>query len=170
LSLFGCLGKKSVSLSEFFRGAILGIPVDITIKIPSIEELQVSVIEYRYPSTYTPAFEIGNCVLNGNGAPFDAFIYLETANQKLLLALQMKISRFSSRTGPINNQLINEEYQKVNKIIDEKLHGTDFVFVMLCRRDGNFNRDLLPSKSAIVCNSNLNSFYGDAYFQRLKKQ
>ncbi|KAI8892808.1 hypothetical protein BC833DRAFT_625470, partial [Globomyces pollinis-pini] len=72
LSLFSYLGETTVSLKELFAGAKMNIPVDIEIKIPSLEALKVSKIDYCYPST-KPPIAIGDIVLNADGAPFDSF-------------------------------------------------------------------------------------------------
>ena len=95
---------------------------------------------------------------------------METVDQeKVLFVEQMKISRFSATTQDINMELINSEFNKVHSTVANHLNGADFVFIMLCRRDGSFDPNNLPSKVAVVCNPQLRLFYGDAYYQRLKK-
>jgi hypothetical protein len=174
LSLYACLDCTSISLAEFFQGAVVNIPVETKIKIPSMDQIKVSRIEQRYPTTKEmkdKSFQVGDCVLNASGAPFDAFVWLETTDdEKLLFVEQMKMSRFSASTRAINMDLINEEFNKANSTVAKYLDGADFVFMMLCRRDGNFDANQLPSKVAVVCNAQLRNFYGDAYYQRLKQE
>ncbi|EPZ30828.1 hypothetical protein ROZALSC1DRAFT_26724 [Rozella allomycis CSF55] len=170
LSLYSCLGYKTISLHEFFRGAIINIPSEVEIIIPSIDKIRLRRITYRYPITEAPSFSVGDCVVNGTGAPFDCFTYVslnDPDSTKLLLTFQIKTSQLPSLVA---NNLIDAEYQKVRQAITTHLQGTDFVFVMLCRTDRSFKMDdALPSKMAVVCNPELISFYGDAYYQRLKR-
>lgn len=79
LFIYAYLRLPTVSLKELFDGAKVNIPVDIGTKIPPWASLKVCRIDYRFPSTQAPAFEIGDNVLNARGAPFDSFMYLETA-------------------------------------------------------------------------------------------
>jgi hypothetical protein len=181
LSLYSFLGHQTVSLREFFDGAVSNIPVNTIIKIPSIEDITTSVCPNRYPfsSKETQSLKIGDCVLNASGSPFDAFVWLSTTSSsssssssssgKILLAMQMKYSQLDASTSAIDNRLIDEEYKKVNDSVAKYLPGSDFVFLMLCRRDGNIDHKLLPSKTVVVSKSELLAFYGDSYYQRLEK-
>ena len=78
LSLYAYLGVSTISLKKLFNGAKMNIPVDVEIKVPPSAVLKVSKIGFRYPSFRAPHFKIGNYVVNADGAPFDAFLYLET--------------------------------------------------------------------------------------------
>jgi hypothetical protein len=116
-------------------------------------------------------FEVGECVLNGSGAPFDAFVWMETTTErKLFFVEQMKFSRFPSSVNCVNINLIQKEFDKVHSSVRDHLKGGDFLFIMLCRRDGNFVAKKLPRNSVVVCNAQLRLFYGDTYYQRLKKR
>ena len=170
LSLFGFLGHTSISLSKFFQGARMNLPVDIFIKIPPISSLELSTISYRYPTTNAPEFRIGDSVLNGDGAAFDSFIFLETtSNTKILLALQMKLSnRTSARPQEISQQKVNDEFQKINDSVAKHLPGVDFVCVLLGRCEGTFLASQLPSKCVAVTLTEHDSFYGSAIAQRLQ--
>ena len=168
LSLFEYLGETTVSLKEFFAGAKMNVPVNIDIKIPRLADLKVSKIDYRYPSTRAPAFDIGDHVLNADGAPFDSFLYLDTIAGPLLFAYQMKLAKQDSTTQQIlSHDSVNHEFNKINKAIAENLAGTDFVCVILGRCEGTFSENKLPSKCVVVAREDQPSFYGESYYHRL---
>ena len=168
LSLYAYLGVTKVSLKEFFSGAKMNIPADIDIKIPPLDALTVSKIDYRYPSTQAPSFEIGDSVLNADGAPFDSFLYLDTATHCVLLAFQMKFAKLDSGTPQvICDATVNIEFNKINKAVSKYLAGTDFVVVILGRCCGTFSEDHLPSKCVIVAKEQQMHFYGESYYHRL---
>ena len=168
LSLFAYLGETTVSLKKFFAGAKMNIPVDIDIKIPSLAALKVSKIDYRYPSTRAPAFDIGDNVLNGDGAPFDSFLYLDTTTKPLLFAFQMKLAQHDSTTQQvISNDTVNHEFNKINNSVSEYVAGTDFVAIILGRCRGTFSENMLPSKCVVVSKEQQMNFYGESYYHRL---
>jgi hypothetical protein len=166
LSLYSYLGHLTVSLKDFFAGAIMNIPVDFTIKIPSISDIKVSKIQYRYPATQATPFSAGDSVLNGAGSPFDSFMYVEdVTGNKLLLAFQMKLSNPDSRTPQvISNDTVNDEFAK----IVANLNGTDFVCVVLGRCGSALKADTCIGSNCIVVTKNEQlSFYGQSYYNRL---
>jgi hypothetical protein len=175
LSLFAYLGETSVSLKKFFAGAKLNIPVNIYIKIPSLPTLKVSKIDYRYPSTQAPTFDIGNNVLNANGALFDSFLYLDTTTNlldtttnQLLFAFQMKLAKQDSTIPQvICDDTVNVEFNKINNAVSKYLKGKDFVCVILGRCRGTFSEDNLPSKCVVVSKEEQMNFYGESYYHRL---
>ena len=57
----------------------------------------------------------------------------------------------------------------MNEAVAKYLPGLDFVFVMLCHKHGQFDQSNLPNKAVVVSKSELLAFYGDSYYQRLKK-
>ena len=167
LSLFAYLGVTTVSLKKFFAGARMNIPIDIDIQIPSLTALKVSKIDYRYPSTQAPAFDIGHNVLNGDGAPFDSFLYLNTTTKPLLLAFQMKLAKQDSANQQvISNDTVDHEFNKINEAVSKHVPGTDFVAIILGRCEGTFS-DNLPSKCVVVCKEEQMNFYGESYYHRL---
>ncbi|KAJ2994826.1 hypothetical protein HDV02_001285, partial [Globomyces sp. JEL0801] len=124
----------------------MNIPVDIDIKIPSFEVLKVSKIDYRYPSTQAPPIAIGDSVLNADGAPFDSFLYLNTNTNPLLFAFQMKLAKQDSTNKQvIRDDTIEREFNKINNAVSEYIPGTDFVAIILCRCEGTFSENNLPS-------------------------
>jgi hypothetical protein len=168
LSLFAYLGETTVSLKDFFAGAKMNIPVDIDIKIPPLATLKVSKIEFRYPSTKAPAFDVGDNVLNADGAPFDSFLYLETTSHPLLLAFQMKLAKLDSTNQQvIRNDTVDLEFNKINNAVSKYLAGTDFVAVILGRCRGSFSESNLPSKCVVVSKEQQMDFYGESYYHRL---
>ena len=147
LSLFAYLNVPTVSLKKFFSAAKMNIPVDILIKIPSLQALKLSKIDYRYPSTQAPAFKIGDNVLNADGAPFDSFLYLETTADPILLAFQMKLANQDSQTPQvISDDIVSREFTKINDSIKTHLPRTNFVCVILAHCEGIFDENKLPSK------------------------
>jgi hypothetical protein len=168
LSLFAYLKRTTVPLSEFFAGAKMNLPVDDHVKIPKLEDIKVVELQKRYPETEKIAFQMGTSYLNAGGAPFDSFMYLQTERgEPLLLAFQMKLSYSKSQTGQvINDSLIHDEYNKVKKVVDETLHNTQFLCIILGRCDGRF-KDHLPDNCVIVSKAEQKNFYGESYYHRL---
>jgi hypothetical protein len=168
LSLFAYLGETIVSLKEFFAGAKMNIPVDIDIKIPSLAALKVFKIDYRYPSTQAPVFDIGHNVLNADGAPFDSFLYLDTTTNPLLFAFQMKLAKHDSTTQQvIRTDTVDHEFNQINNAVSKYLAGTDFIAIILARCRGTFSETKLPSKCVVVSKEQQMNFYGESYYHRL---
>ncbi len=137
LSLYSYLGIKTVPLKQFFHGAITSFPDDYNpeIQIPAFEEIKVSKINSRYPSTSTTSasFSIGECVLNADGAPFDSFVYVKTVSDSkpVLLAFQMKLAGKDFKSPQvITTDTINHEINKINKSVGQFISGTEFVCVI----------------------------------------
>jgi hypothetical protein len=168
LSLYSYLGYSTVLLSQFLSGAKLSIPVDITLSVPSFSEIHTGKIDFRFPLTKQSGFADGACILNGNGAPFDAFVFLSTDSDRILIAQQMKLSHDDS-TNPqiITNNSINTEYSKINQSVGKYIQGTDFVLLMCGHCEGILDITTLPSKVAIVSKSEFEGFYGKSYYKRL---
>ena len=168
ISLFSILGKTTTSLSTFLSGAQMNIPIDIVLKIPSINDIKTTRLYRKYPSTIQTEFPIGTCVLNASGSPFDAFVYLETTVGKLLIAQQMKLaSPDSGKPQKITSDLVNEEYHKVNNSIAQHIPKTDFILLVLGYCEGNYDIEKLPSKCAVVASNQFQEFYGESYSQHL---
>lgn len=167
LSLYEFLSIKEVSVRDFFQGAVVNFSQDIIFKIPPFQQIKITEFKQQYPTTkiFKPEISAGTCFLNASGAKFDAGAWLETASSHriFLVVLQMKLS---SGTNSFGAKLINSEYQKVRHAVSS---STDFVFVMLCRSNGKFNHTDLPENAVVVSNAQLQDFYGDSYFQRLRK-
>ena len=146
----------------------MNIPVDIDIKIPVLAALKVSKIDYRYPSTRAPAFDIGDHVLNGDGAPFDSFLYLDTTTKPLLFAFQMKFTHQDSTIQQVlGNDNVDYEFNKINNAVSKYVAGTDFVAIILGRCRGEFSENKLPSKCVVVSKEQQMHFYGESYYHRL---
>ncbi|KAJ2991733.1 hypothetical protein HDV02_003506 [Globomyces sp. JEL0801] len=167
LSLFAYLGVTTVSLKEFFAGAKMNISVNIDIKIPSLEALKVSKIDYCYPST-KPSIAIGDIVLNADGAPFDSFLYLDTNTNPLLFAFQMKLAKQATTTNQvICDDTIEREFNKINNAVSESILGTNFVAIILGRCEGTFSENNLPRNCVVVSKEQQLKFYGESYYHRL---
>ncbi|KAI3655191.1 hypothetical protein MP638_007279 [Amoeboaphelidium occidentale] len=97
-------------------------------------------------------------------------MYLETVrNEKLLLALQMKLANADSKFPQvIDDKKINEEWNKMNKAISENLPGTNFVGVILGRCKGSFNENNLPGKCLVITKNEHEDYYGDLYYHRIQ--
>lgn len=133
LSLFSKLEITTIPLAEFLSGAQMNIPYDVVIRIPSLDDIKTTRLDQRHPSTIHTEFPVGTCVLNAYGAAYDAFVYLETSTEKLLVAQQMKFASLDSRNPQtITNDSINEEYHKVNNSIAQNIPNTDFILLVLC--------------------------------------
>ena len=176
LSLYSYLGIKTVTLKQFFNGARTSFPDDYNpeIQIPAIDEIKVSKINNRYPSSSTSSlsFSVGDSVLNADGAPFDSFVYVKTAldSHPLLLAFQMKLAGKDSQSPQIITACtINAEFNKINNSISKCIPGTDFICVILGRCEGKFTEHDLPGKCIVVSEAEQVHFYGPSYFQRLNR-
>jgi hypothetical protein len=108
-------------------------------------------------------------MLNSDGAEFDNFVWLETINGGTILFVeQVKFSQEAASTTVIDNNQIFEEYDKVKSTLSSL--RADFVFIILCRRNGKIDPSNLPENTVFVCNSELQAFYGDSYYQRFHDQ
>ncbi|KAJ3124254.1 hypothetical protein HK100_011302 [Physocladia obscura] len=180
LSLFSCLGYKSIQLSKFLSGATHNFSNDPVIAIPNIENIEVSRRSERYPETSkNPPVSSGNCVLNAGGSSFDGFVYLDeeflwlneltglqsSRKTKFLLALQMKLS-YSNGGQEISNESIAAEYKKVRLCMDTYLPNISFALLVLGRCKGKFDSKIREN-CAVVSKAEQKEFYGEAYYQRL---
>lgn len=172
LSLYRYLGQESITLRQLFNGAKTSLPedVDIEIKVPSNNQLRITRANQRFPTTNSNnPFSVGVGVLNAAGAPFDAFMYLETVgNGNLLVALQMKLANHDSRSPQvINIRMINEELNKMNKTISSNLNGTDCVCVIVGRCEASFDENILSGKCFVISKNEYKDYYGDLYYHRI---
>jgi hypothetical protein len=138
--------------------------------IPPLDALQKSTgINYRFPSSNQTRFHAGQFVRNGDGAAFDGFGELEKVDRSIILhALQMKFFDDTTRAPRlIDNNLIYNEFEKVNKAICTHLSDLDFVLVILCRNQSRVDVSTLTcDKVVIVSQNELQSFYSDLFCQR----
>lgn len=106
-------------------------------------------------------------MLNGKNAPFDSFIYLETTtNQRLFLALQMKLAYLDSGIRQqVTDTMIEEEYTKINGAVFKSLKGTDFVAVIIGACEGTFDKEKLPSKCVVIAEAEHDLFYGPFWYR-----
>ena len=133
-----------------------------------INDIKTTKSEVQYPSKNSKEFIIGTCVLNAPGAAFDAFVYLDTTNGKLLIAQQMKFASSDlKKPQKITNNIINAEYHKLNDSIAQNIRNTDFILLVLGRCDGAYDAGMIPSKCAVVARNDFEAFYGDLYNQYL---
>jgi len=169
LSLYSYLNYTTISLKDFFSGAKMNIPADIEIKIPSLGSLKnLEKLSHRYPSTKAPTFEIGDNVLNADGAPFDSFLYLETTADPILLAFQMKYANQTSKSPQvINEAIVNKEFTKINSAVTNYLPGTNFVCIILGFYEGTFDENKLPNNCVVISKQEQLTFYGPSYYHRL---
>jgi hypothetical protein len=173
LSLYRYLGYESITLRQLFNGAKTSLPkdVDIGIKVPSNNQLRITSAKQRFPSNNgNNPFSVGEGVLNAAGAPFDAFMYLETGGiGNLLVALQMKLANNDSRSPQvINDNKINEEWNKINKTISSNLNGTDCVCVILGRCEASFDENGLSGKCFVISKNEYKDYYGELYYHRIQ--
>ena len=172
LSLFSYLDKSNVSLAQLFHGAIFSEQFDATtIVVPTISDIKLTTINFRYPTTKREqSFSTAEFVLNGDGAAFDAFSYLQTQSSKTLFALQMKFSKLETKNPlKIDDKLIHTEYEKVRDSIKNSLPGIDFVFVLIAHCHAVLNRENLPPNCIIISIAEESLFYGQSYYQRLNR-
>jgi len=168
LSLYSYLGYTKISLSQFLSGAKLSGLLDIKLIVPSLDNILTDKIDFRFPLTKKPHFEDGSCILNGSGAPFEAFVFLSTDSERILIALQMKFSHVDSKNPQkITNESINTEYLKVYQNVSEYIKGTNFLLLMCGRCQGVYDITTLPGNIAIVSDSEFECFYGNSYYKRL---
>jgi hypothetical protein len=170
LSLYSYLGYREIPLKNFFAGAKSNVDANVKIIVPSISDIRVHKIPYRYPSTQSPDFPFGISVWNGSGAPFDSFMYVKTTSgSSLLLAFQMKLAnQDSKRPQVINDDTLKIEFDKVNDCISTHLCGTEFVLIILGQCEGAFIDCNLPHNCVVVSKTEQMSFYGQCYYYRLK--
>lgn len=93
-SLYIHISNPSVPIQQYYFTNSSLVPKYLKIfLLITIPQLKTSKISYQYPVTKAPEFRVGNVVMNGKGAPFDAFVYLETSpTSKILIAMQMKLA------------------------------------------------------------------------------
>jgi hypothetical protein len=169
LSLYAKLGISTIPIAEFLSGAKMNISEDIILKIPSIHDIKTAKISYQFPSTRQTESNIGTCVLNAPGAPFDAYVYLETTTGKLLLVQQMKLASTDSVTPQkLSNSKIADDYNKACASIDQYIPKTDNIILILGRCKGVFDTEKLPINCAVVSLNEFQEFYGEEYSLRLK--
>lgn len=135
------------------RGTLIRIP----------EKIQVEKIDQRFPTTMQGPFDYGASILNASGAPFDSFMFLETARGgKLLLALQMKHWKTN-----IKEEEMNTEFEKMKSSVTKNLPGTDFVGILLSTGNGSLNAAQLPENCIVISKNQHSSFYGKALSRRI---
>ncbi|KAJ3250372.1 hypothetical protein HK103_003625 [Boothiomyces macroporosus] len=171
LSLYAHLNVQTVSLKDFFVGAQMKTPIDILIQIPKSDNIQTLISEYRYPSKKESTFEFGKVVLNAPGAPFDAFVYLDSIkSMPLLLVFQMKCANRDAKTPQVlNNRMIETEFNKAKVSIDKQRFKQKpyFVFVMLANCDSNCTEKDLPENCIVISKPEQLAFYGPSFYHRL---
>jgi hypothetical protein len=166
LSLFAFIEEKTISVEDLFRGAIYNGPKKIQLMIPTQSEISYTKLDYQYPTTKCPKFSDGRCVLNGSGAAFDGFCFLNRFgyDEPILLAFQMKLANENSKSPQIiTNKVVDEEYSKVNRVIGKQ----DFILVLFGRCEAALDIEKLPSKCVIISRKESRSYYGPDLVRRL---
>lgn len=172
LSLYSYLGYKTLSLGSFFTGAKCNLPSDINFVVPPIEEVQVIKANSRFPNTMS---EVKSNVfsLNAAGAPFDAFVLLDTVDKKrILVAFQMKFGGQDAKAPTkAGKDAIKAEYDKTEKAMNKFLPGTKFVLVFLSNHEKavDFTDADIPSGCILVTKDEQRALYGELYYRRLKR-
>ena len=107
--------------------------------------------------------------MNGDGAPFDSFMFVETTNNEpLLLAFQSKWTKDKDGADQIiTDDIIQSEYNKVQSAVSKYLPGTKFACVILGRSNGTFDEQELPHNCIVITKSEQLSFYGEYFYQCL---
>lgn len=112
-------------------------------------------------------------MLNAAGAPFDAFVFLDTVEKKrILVAFQMKFSGQDAKAqGKADNKSIISEYEKVKNARDAFLPGIEFVLVCLFHRAKarNFKDEDIPPGCVVIAKEEQRALYGELYYRRLEK-
>ena len=161
LSLFTVLEYTTLPLSEFLSGATIHCPNDVSITLPPNQSVNCIAIPNQFPSTCKGSFSNGECVLNASGAPFDAFVYLQSTNCRLLIAMQMKFANATSVSPQqVTIKTIEAEYEKSSASIKMHLPETPFFFLLLAHCHGNYDLSNIPDNCAIVTIENQADFFG----------
>lgn len=178
LSLFAALGQPSIPLRDFFRGSLINIPDGSDLLIPSIDGIELVHADRRYPQSKIENMPDYSFFLNADGAAFDGFVSIRVLRkgtghvERKILALQMKSSD-SAKGQKITNDMIEKEYNKVKRAMDEFNDGAKFILVILGRcefdgkGEGKVEELILPNNVALVTMSEHKQFYGSFYSSRL---
>ena len=173
LSLFSYLEHKKLSLSTYFSGAKCNLVADTHFRVPSLGEISApQKLSSRFPENKGD-FESYVFVLNADGAPFDAFVYLDTLdNKKILLAFQMKFSnRATKNPRPLSLALLEAELTKARGAVAEHLPGTELVLVFPahCDKAPDLTADTIPAGCIIITKDEERDVYGELYYHRLER-
>jgi hypothetical protein len=165
LACHSYLGKTQITLDEFFKGAKMSVHDNMArMKIEIPTKMTVGEVEARYPTTEQPRIPVGHVTMTAAGAPFDSFVYVRLASEskkQVLLAFHMKFSRFTDDgNGKLTKKHIEEEYEKVQKSMSDKLPDMNFILIFLLRCETNCSVEDLPPNTILISKSEHESFYG----------
>jgi hypothetical protein len=170
LSLYSHLLLESVSLKSFFKGALFNLPTDYKVSVPSFELIGVDDMEKHYPMS-KDRVKSNVCMMNAANAPFDAFMFVKTAErQRLLLIFQMKFSNLVTKSPEkVGQEMLTLEYKKVKAAMDEFLPQTKFVVVFLTHREKrqDFKEEQIPLGCILVTKDEEKELFGELYYNRL---
>lgn len=172
LSLYSYLNFKTLPLGSFFTGSKSNLPSDLNLVIPPMEAIAVIKVGNRVPDSPVD-IKSNTFVLNANGDPFDAFVFLDTVDKKrILVAFQMKFSGYDTIDPPkAENKSIISEYEKVKNARDKFLPGMEFVLVFLFHRGKarDFKDADIPPGCIVYTKEEQRDLYGELYYHRLEK-
>ncbi len=173
LSLYSYLKEDPIiSLRSFFKGAKCNLDSDVSFKVPPFKSIKLSKVQNRYPGYRNKGAGVKSYdfVMNAAGAPFDAFVFLDTTvpKKRLLVAFQMKFSQ-TKESEKITAALLESEYKKVQDAVEEYLPGTDFVLVFPIHRKTvkGFSDAHIPKNCILISKEEQKDFYGELYYRRL---
>lgn len=175
LSLYSYIGEDAtLSLRSYFKGAKFNLTSDIHFVVPPVSTITVKRANARFPMSLDKSFESYEFVLNAPGAPFDAFVYLDTPlpNKRFLLVFQMKFSDSETkRPAQVNSEMLEKEYKKVQNSVAKFREGTEFVLVFpIHRRKAVGFTDMdVPPNCVVIAKEEQEAVYGELYHHRLDR-
>ena len=149
ICLYSYLGKKTLTLSELFKGAEFSFASPtLEVTIPDYTKVSVHQLLDNFPGSQTPKdiaggshriFEECNKVfINGRNAPIDGLwlCCIGSTSSKLMIGFQMKLAEevTSKKLSVVNSRLIEDEQPNILKVLDCLDNDSKFVFALMSNR------------------------------------
>ena len=167
ICLYSFLGKKTLKLSELFKGADFSFASPtLEVTIPDYRTVSVHQLLDSFPNFQTPQDITGGShgiiedfnkvFINGRNAPIDGhwLCYISPTSSKLMIGFQMKLAEEvnSRQLRVVNSTLIEEEQPNIIKVLGCLDHDSEFVFALMSNR--HRSQSLQLSKLSEIQNGN----------------
>ena len=128
ICLYSFLGKKTLTLSELFKGAEFSFASPtLEVTIPDYRKVSVHQLLDNFPGSQTPKEEFNKVFINGRNAPIDGhwLCCIGPTSSKLMIGFQMKLAE------EVNSRLIEDEQSNILKVLDCLDNDSRFVFALM---------------------------------------